>query len=428
MNRDDCIALDERDPLARHREAFALPPGVIYLDGNSLGALPRATLPRLRAVVEQEWGTDLIRSWNTAGWTELPRRVGAKIARLIGAQPHEVVCADSTSVNLFKVLASALQLQRMRPQVRLNDRRVVLTEATNFPTDLYVAQGLAGLLGDAFELRLVDFGQVLGAIDEHVAVVMLTHVNYRTGARHDLDAITRLARERGALVIWDLAHSAGAVPVDLTGVRADFAIGCGYKYLNGGPGAPAFVYAAERHLASLAEEPHAQPLTGWFGHRQPFAFDAQYRPAATIDRFLAGTPPVLGLAALECGVDTVLAAGIDGLRAKSEQLTELFIRLVEERCRDFGLALATPRDVQRRGSQVSYEHAEAWPVMQALIARGVVGDFRGRGTEDAGLLRFGFAPLYVRHVDVWDAVEALRDVLATGSWNHAQFKARNAVT
>jgi len=427
MNRSDCLALDSIDPLAGQRAAFALPDGVIYLDGNSLGALPAATPARLLDVITRQWGDGLIRSWNAAGWIELPRRVGAKVARLVGAQAHEVLCADSTSVNLFKVLATALRLQRMRPQVRLHERRVIVSERSNFPTDLYIAQGLIDLLGDAWELRLVEFPHVLSAIDDHVAVVMLTHVNFQTGARHDMAAITRLARERGALAVWDLAHSAGALPVDLTGVRADFAIGCGYKYLNGGPGAPGFVYVADRHLAAIADDPFAQPLAGWFGHRDAFEFAPRYQPARGIDRYAVGTPPVLGLAALECGVDTVLAAGIDALRAKSVALTDLFIRLVDERCAGLALDLATPREAERRGSQVCLAHAKAWPVMQALIARGVIGDHRDPGAGRHGILRFGFAPLYVRHVDVWDAVEALRDILATRAWDAPAFQQRHRV-
>ena len=322
MTRDDALARDAADPLAAHRRAFSLPEGVIYLDGNSLGALPLSTSARVREVIEREWGEGLIRSWNTARWTDLPRRVGAKIARLIGAKAHEVICADSTSINLFKVLAAALHLQAARPQVSLAERRVILSERGNFPTDLYVAQGLTQLLGDRHELRLVDADEVHGAIDESVAVVFLTQVNFKSGAMHDLVVLTRRAHEAGALVVWDLAHSAGAVPVDLTAAQADFAVGCGYKYLNGGPGAPAFVYAAERHLEALAGATYAQPLAGWFGHRTPFEFVTDYAPAATIDRFAVGTPSIIALAALDAGVDTVLAAGMDTLRAKSVALTD----------------------------------------------------------------------------------------------------------
>jgi kynureninase len=420
MTRDEALALDDADPLAAHRRAFTLPEGVIYLDGNSLGALPRATSARVREVVEREWGDGLIRSWNSAHWTDLPRRIGAKIARLIGARAHEVICSDSTSINLFKVLAAALHLQAARPQVSLVGRRVILSERANFPTDLYVAQGLAHLLGD-HELRLSGPDEILAAIDGTVAVVFLTHVNFRTGAMHDMAAITRRAHECGALVVWDLAHSAGAVPVDLESAHADFAVGCGYKYLNGGPGAPAFVYAAERHLAALAGETYAQPLTGWFGHATPFEFVTDYAPAATIDRFSVGTPPIIALAALDAGVDTVLAAGIDALRTKSVALTERFIAVVEAQCD--AVTLASPREARRRGSQVCFVHAEAYAVMQALIERGVIGDFRA-----PDVLRFGLAPLYVRYVDVFDAAATLAEVLRTGTWRDGRFRQRAAVT
>ncbi len=427
MTREECAALDVRDPLARLRASFILPDGVIYLDGNSLGALPRATSTRVREVIEQEWGGGLIRSWNDAHWIEAPRRVGAKIAKLVGALPHEVVCADSTSINLFKVLATALRLQAARPQVSMRERRLILSERSNFPTDLYVAQGLADLLGNRYELKLVDFGAVIGAIDDSVAVVMLTHVNYRSGAKHSVSSVTYRAHQAGALMVWDLAHSTGAVPIDLNDARADFAVGCGYKYLNGGPGAPAFLYVADRHLKAITEEPFAQPLSGWMGHRAPFEFAPGYEPARTIDRFTVGTPSVLALAALECGVDTVLAAGVDALRAKSVQLTELFLRLVDERCTGFELHTITPRDAAYRGSQVCLTHPHAWPVMQALISRGVIGDYRDNG-DAPGILRFGFAPLYVRFVDVWDAVELLRETLAGESWRAPEHQERKAVT
>jgi kynureninase len=418
LTRAACMALDAADPLAPHRNAFALPDGVLYLDGNSLGALPRATAARVREVVEREWGHGLIGSWNAAGWIELPRRIGAKIARLLGARAHEVICADSTSINLFKVLATALRLRA--PDAK---RRVILSERGNFPTDLYIAQGLATLAGDRFELRLFDPGELAVALDPTVAVLMLTHVDFRTGAMHDMAAVTGRAHDAGALAIWDLSHSAGAVPVALAGSGADFAVGCGYKYLNGGPGAPAFVYVAERHLGATAADRFAQPLAGWLGHRAPFDFSADYVPAEGIDRYTVGTPSILALAALDVGVDTVLAAGIDALRAKSVALADLFITLVEQRCDGAGLELVTPRDPARRGSQICLSHPHAWPVMQALIARRVIGDFRA-----PDILRFGLAPLYTRYADVWDAVETLRDVLATGAWDRPEFTARKAVT
>lgn len=417
MNRDDALALDAADPLAVHRRAFSLPEGVIYLDGNSLGALPRATSARLREVVEHEWGARLIRSWNEAHWTELPRRVGAKIARLIGAQSHEVVCADSTSINLFKVLAAALHLQ----STHAPHRRLILSERGNFPTDLYVAQGLANLLGDRHEVQLVEANELAASVDERVAVVYLTHVNFRTGAMHDLADLTRRAHAAGAVIVWDLAHSAGAVPVDLNAARADFAVGCGYKYLNGGPGAPAFVYAAERHLDALAGATYAQPLSGWFGHRTPFEFVTEFAPAASIDRFSVGTPSIIALAALDIGVDTVLAAGVEALRAKSIALTELFIAEVERQCAN--VALVSPRRAEHRGSQVCFAHAGAYAMIQALIERDIIGDFRA-----PDILRFGFAPLYVGYTDVHDAATALADVLRTDAWRAARFEQRATVT
>ncbi len=422
ISREDCAALDAADPLAVHRAAFVLPEGVIYLDGNSLGALPAATPRRLRQVIEHEWGRELIGSWNAAGWVEAPRRVGAGIARLIGAREDEVICADSTSVNLFKVLAAALRLRRAQDPAR----DAIVSERGNFPTDLYIARSIAEAAGA--RLLAVPAEEIAARLDARTAVLLLTHVNYRSGRMHDLATLTRQAHEAGAFVVWDLAHSAGAVPLHLDGAGADFAVGCGYKYLNGGPGAPAFVYVAHRHLEAMASDRFAQPLAGWFGHRAPFVFLPDYEPAAGIDRFGAGTPSILALAALECGVETVLAAGIEALRAKSVAMTELVIELVEARCAGLGLTLASPREAALRGSQVCFAHAHAWPVMQALIDRGVVGDVRTGADGEPDILRFGFAPLYLRHVDVWDAVETLRDVLATSAWDQPRFMATKTVT
>ena len=403
-------ARDARDPLAGLRESFRLPDGVIYLDGNSLGALPAATPARLAALIEEEWGRDLIRSWNQHGWIELPRRIGDKIARLVGAGPGEVVVADSTSVNLFKLLAAALALN---PQ-----RRVILSERENFPTDLYMAEGLAGLLGRGHGVKLVAADEIAGALDGDAAVMMLTHVNYRSGAMHDMAALTAAAQRAGALALWDLSHSVGAVPVDLGAAGADFAVGCGYKYLNGGPGAPAFLFVAERH-----QERFRQPLSGWLGHAEPFAFESGYRPAPGVGRYVAGTPPVLAMAALEAGVDLLLTVDPAALREKSLALTQSFIAAVEALAAGLGLTLVTPRDDARRGSQVSFRHAQAWPVMQALIQRGVIGDFRA-----PDLLRFGFAPLYTRFRDAWDAAEALTDILKTRAWDRPEFHRRALVT
>ena len=407
-SRDACLALDAADPLAAHREAFALPPGVIYLDGNSLGPLPARTEAVLRDVITRQWGTDLIKSWNTAGWIDLPRRVGDRIGALVGAAPGQVIVADSTSVNLFKVLSAAVA---MRP-----GRTVIVSEPENFPTDLYMAQGLIRQLGDTHALRLVAPDALAGALGPDVAVVMLTHVNYRNGAMYDMAAVTAQVHAAGALMIWDLAHSAGAVPVALDAAGADLAVGGGYKYLNGGPGAPAFLYVAERHQASFA-----QPLSGWLGHAAPFAFETAYRPAEGVARFLCGTPPILSMSALEVGVETVAAAGMAALREKSMALTTLFAARAALRCPS--TTPASPADATRRGSQFCLRHPQAYAVMQALIERGVIGDFR---TPD--ILRFGFAPLYVRYTDAWDAVETLADVLDTGAWERPEFHARKAVT
>jgi kynureninase len=408
--RTHAEALDESDPLAHFRERFFIPDGVIYLDGNSLGALPQQTKTRIEQVVQEEWGSQLIQSWNTAGWIDLPTRIGAKIAKLIGANADEVVVTDSTSINLFKVLASALKQNAAR--------RVIVTEKENFPTDLYIAQGLIDLLGHDYELRWVSRGEIESTIDERTAVVMLTHVNYRNGRVLDMDAITKRAHEKGALTIWDLSHSVGAMSVDLNRANADFAVGCGYKYLNGGPGAPAFVFVAKRH-----HEDFSQPLTGWLGHAQPFAFDWQYTPAEGIARAMCGTPPVLSLSALECGVDLFLEADINALREKSLRLTDLFIALVQPICKKHQLELITPTEQAQRGSQVSLTHARGYPIIRALIARGVIGDFRA-----PNILRFGFAPLYLRFVDVWDAAYALGEILESGDWRRDVFDQKEKVT
>jgi kynureninase len=409
----DCITLDAQDPLASLRQQFDLPEGVIYLDGNSLGAMPRSTAQRVQQVVQQEWGDGLIRSWNTAGWITLPQRVGDKIGRLVGAAPGELVVADSTSVNLYKVLNAALRIVRAdAPQ-----RTRIVSERHNFPTDLYIAEGLAREMG--LELVLVEADEIAQQLDEHLAVLMLTQVNYRTGRLHDMAAVSQAAHDAGALVVWDLAHSAGALPVDLNGAGADFAVGCGYKYLNGGPGAPAFVWVNPRHAGRFW-----QPLSGWMGHAAPFEFSPGYRPGEGIARYRCGTPAVIAMSALECGVDTVLAADMAQIRGKSIALTELFIELVEARCAGHGLTLASPRAAAQRGSQVSFSHPDAgYPMMQALIARGVIGDFRA-----PDILRFGFTPLYTRYTDVWDAVEHLVQMLQSGEWRDPRFHQRSAVT
>lgn len=381
----DCIALDAQDPLRDLRHQFTLPEGVIYLDGNSLGVMPNAAASRVAKAVTEEWGQGLIRSWNSAGWFDMPQRLGDKIAKLIGAGPGEVVATDSTSINLFKVLSTALSIAAIDTPAR----KTLVSERSNFPTDLYIAEALCKERG--LTLVLVEADQIDTALTPDVAVLMLTHVNYRTGAMFDMQAVTAKAHAAGVLCVWDLAHSAGAVPVDLTAARADFAVGCGYKYLNGGPGAPAFVWVNPRHAARDVW----QPLAGWFGHAAPFAFTPDYQPAAGIKRYLCGTPPVLSMTALECGLDTVLAAqplgGMAALRKKSLALTDLFILLVEERCAGYGLGLATPREHAERGSQVCLTRSEgAYAIVQALIARGVIGDFRA-GDPSTGSGRTGMA-------------------------------------
>ncbi|MBA5778287.1 kynureninase [Stappia sp. F7233] len=404
----DVAALDRDDPLRHKREAFDIPDGVIYLDGNSLGPLPKAVAPRIAEVVAKEWGKSLIRGWNDHDWIDLPARVGGKVARLIGAEPGTVVATDSTSVNLFKVLAAALQL---RP-----DRRVILSDSGNFPTDLYMAQGLRDLLDRGHELRVVAPEDVEAAIDETVAVVMLTEVDYRTGRRHDMATLTAKAHSAGSLAIWDLAHSAGALPVDLQGAGADFAVGCGYKYLNGGPGAPAFLYVAPKHQGSVTP-----PLSGWMGHAAPFAFDLDYRPAAGVDRMRVGTPPVLSLAALDAALDVFADVDMEAVRAKSISLCRLFIAEVEARAPD--LVFTGPHDFTGRGSQVSFSCAYGYPLMQALIDRGVIGDFRA-----PDIVRFGFTPLYLSHADVLRAAEILGEIVAAKAWDQEKYHRRAKVT
>ncbi len=424
----DCQQRDATDPLRPLRELFTLPTGLIYLDGNSLGAMPKAAAARAAQVVSQEWGQGLIRSWNSAGWFSLPQRLGDKIAPLIGAGPGEVLVTDSTSINLYKVLSAALSLAHEdAPQ-----RRVVLSERSNFPTDLYIAQSLCQERG--YRLQLVEPDDILAALTAEVAVLMLTHVNYRTGAMHDMAVLTRSAHAAGAIVVWDLAHSAGAVPVDLSGAQADYAVGCGYKYLNGGPGAPAFVWVNPKHVDRFW-----QPLAGWWGHAAPFEFTPDYRPAAGSQRYLCGTQAVLSLSLLECGLDIFEEAqslgGMAALRAKSLALTDLFIALMEQRCAGHGLGLATPRDHARRGSQVALTLARsatasaAFATVQALAQRGVIGDYRaGDGGQHQDILRFGFTPLYIAFEDVWHAVEQLRQVLDSGEWKQERFNQKHAVT
>ena len=393
---------------ARTRALFHLPEGVIYLDGNSLGPLPRAALAAVTRTLEEEWGQELIRAWNTRGWIGKPRGLGDRIARLIGAPPGTVVVGDTLSIKVFQALAAALALNP--------DRRVILSDNGNFPTDLYMAQGLVTLLDRGYTLRTPAPEDVEAAIADDVAVLMLTEVDYRTGRLHDMGPLIAKAHAAGALVIWDLAHSAGALPVDVAGLDTDFAIGCTYKYLNGGPGAPAFIYVAPR----LAD--HVQPvLSGWLGHDAPFAFELGYRPAAGIERMRVGTPPLLAYAALEAALEAWDGVDMADVRARSIQLSERFIAEVEARCPD--LALASPRDPRRRGSQVSFRFPHGYAAMQALIARGVIGDFRA-----PDIMRFGFTPLYLDEADVVRAAEVIEDVMRHRRWDDPAYHRASAVT
>ena len=401
---------DADDPLAPFRARFGLPEGTIYLDGNSLGALPLATPGRLAEVVHEEWGRGLITSWNAAGWVAAPQRIGDKIARLVGADEGEVIACDSTSVNLFKLLTAALSL---RPE-----RTTILSESGNFPTDVYMMQGIETLTRGAVRARLVGPDEIEAVLDDRVAVLLLTQVHYKTGRMRDIAALTARAHACGALTIWDLSHSAGAVPVDLAAAQADFAVGCGYKYLNGGPGAPAWLYVARRHQDRVSPV-----LSGWFGHARPFDFTDDYQPAVGIARFLCGTPPVLGLAALECGVDLMLEADMAQIRAKSVALGELFVADMAPLCERFGFTLASPADPAARGSQIAYAHPEAYAIVQALIARGVIGDFRA-----PDILRFGLTPLYLRFADVERAVAILGEIMEARAWDRPEYRVRAAVT
>ncbi|MFB2564809.1 kynureninase [Rhizobium sp. IMFF44] len=404
-------AMDEADPLRVFRSRFALPAGVIYLDGNSLGAASHEVFAEVRQAAMEEWGNGLIRSWNSAGWFHLPLELGDRVGRLIGAAEGQTVVTDSTSINIYKTLHAALA---MRP-----DRNVIVAEDDSFPTDLYMAEGVVSTRpGVTLRLEGRDADTIEDLIDENVAVVLVNHVNYKSGELRDMAALTKRIQAAGALVIWDLCHSAGALPVDLDGAGADFAVGCTYKYLNGGPGAPAFIYAAKRHHASIV-----QPLSGWWSHARPFAFERSFDGDTGIKRFLCGTQPILSLRALKGALSIWDEVDMNALRRKSIALTDLFIRLVEAKCGRYGVELETTRDSEKRGSQVSFIHNNAYEVMQALIERGVIGDFRAPST-----LRFGFTPLYVGYRDVWRAVTVLEEILGSGSWKDARFAVRAAVT
>ena len=393
---------------ARLRAQFDLPEGMIYLDGNSLGPMPRAAAARVAHTVTEEWGKLLITGWNKAGWMAQPSRVGDRIAGLIGAEPGSVVMGDTLSIKVFQALTAALELNP--------SRRVILSDTGNFPSDLYMASGLCRMLGPDYTLKTVAPEDVAAAIDDTIAVTLLTEVDYRTGRKHDMAALTKLAQAKGAVTVWDLAHSAGALPVHLAECRADFAVGCTYKYLNSGPGGPAFIYVAPRHAEKINPA-----LSGWLGHEAPFAFDLDYRPGAGIERMRVGTPPVLQLAALEASLDIWDQADINDVRAKSIQLIDRFIAGVEAACP--ALTLAAPRDGNQRGSQASFRHQDGYAIMQALIARGVIGDFRA-----PDILRFGFTPLFINEEDVDGAVKILADIMANNLWDRPEYKTRARVT
>ncbi len=411
LTRDDCAKLDAQDEISTLRAAFALPEDVIYLDGNSLGALPRGAVATLGRAVEQEWGQGLIRSWGEADWFSLPERLGDRLGRLIGATPGQVVVCDGTSVNIYKALRAAME---MRP-----GRKVLVSELGSFPTDLYMLEG-AMRGADGYSARLLgrDGEDIADLLDEQVAAVLLSNVDYRSGRLMDMERITRLAHEAGALVIWDLCHSAGVIPMELDTMGADFAVGCSYKYLNGGPGAPAYIYVAKRHQDSAR-----QPLSGWWGHAVPFKFESSYRPVSGIRRFLVGTQSILGLKGVEAAMDLFDGVDIHAIRRKSQALCDTFIQLVEQHPDCAPLRLASPRDAERRGSQVSFDYAQGYAVVRAMIEQGVIGDFR-----EPGIMRFGLAPYYLRFTDLFDAVEAMADCMRRQVWTDAKYITRETVT
>jgi kynureninase len=415
LTRESCTALDNNDVLRHTRDRFDLADDLIYLDGNSLGALPRATAGRIAEVTHQQWGRDLIRSWNKHHWINLPQKLGAKIAPLIGADMNEVIVADSTSINLFKLLAATLQLPYVHDD---SNRRVIISERGNFPTDLYIAQGLNQLLGNRFTLKLVDSDEIKNSLDHTVAAALITHVDYRTGHVHDMADLNAVAKTAGTNIIWDLSHSTGALPVNVNLDGAELAVGCGYKYLNGGPGSPAYLYVTEKLQAQMTT-----PLSGWLGHAAPFDFAAEYSPAPGMGRFLCGTHSAIAMAALECGLDTFDNISIAKIRQKSLLLSDLFWQLMDEHCQPFGFTCVSPREHASRASHLSYAHPHGYAIMQALIARNVIGDFR-----QPNLLRFGFTPLYTRFIDIWNAVMIISDVMQNEEWKATQYQTKNVVT
>ena len=407
----DLKHLDKQDPLSKYREEFFLPKNTIYFDGNSLGPVPTKTIKNLNKTINEEWGKDLINSWNKANWINLPQSLGDKIAPLLGAKSGEVVVVDSTSLNLFKVLTSALRLNK--------NRKKVVSESTNFPSDLYILEGVNGMLNNHYECQLIDDDiNFEKYIDSSTAVVMLSHINYKTGRISDMKKITDHAHQQGALVVWDLSHSVGVIPMDLHNIGVDFAVGCTYKHLNGGPGAPGFLYVHSDLIAIVS-----QPLSGWLGHSDPFAFEAKYTPANNINKFICGTPSILSYKAVESALDIFDEISLEQVREKSIQLSELFIKLIQQECGDFGFELFSPIDAALRGSQISYKHENAYPIMQSLISRGIIGDYR-----EPNILRFGISPLYMRYEDVWSAIICLKNIMQSNEWDSSNFKIRNYVT
>ena len=412
LTREDFTSLDKIDPLAKVRDEFSLPQNLIYFDGNSLGPLPKCTIHTLETMIQKEWGNGLISSWNKENWINMPRELGNKIAPLVGAKSGEVVVVDSTSVNLFKVLTSALLLNK--------NRRVIVSEAENFPSDLYILEGVNKMFGESYERHLIEEGdyEIDKYIDTSTAVVMLSHVNYKTGRISDIKRITSIAHEKGALVIWDLSHSVGVMPLYLHDCGVDFAVGCTYKHLNGGPGAPGFLYVHKSLIEKVS-----QPLTGWMGHIQPFEFVVNYQPANDICKYICGTPPIIAYKAIESGLTVFEQVSMNVVREKSIKLSEMFIQLMQQECIKFGFELFSPRNAEQRGSQVSFTHGNGFSIMQTLISHSVVGDFR-----QPNILRFGFSPLYMRFEDVWDAVICLREIMQTKEWQSEQFNKRGYVT
>jgi kynureninase len=412
LKLEDLKNLDQQDPLSEYREAFNLPKNTIYFDGNSLGPVPKTTLNHLNNTINEEWGSDLINSWNKADWINLPQTLGNKIAPLLGAKAGEVIVVDSTSINLFKVLTSALRLNE--------NRKKILSESTNFPSDLYILEGLNRISNNQYECVLIedDDNDIEKYIDSSTAVVMLSHIDYKTGRISDMKKITDYAHNKGALVVWDLSHSVGVMPMDLHNIGVDFAVGCTYKHLNGGPGAPGFLYVRNDLIEKVT-----QPLSGWLGHSDPFAFDREYKPANNINKFICGTPSILAYKAVESGLNVFEGISMEQVREKSIQLSEVFIELINQECDEFEFKLFSPNDSNLRGSQISYMHENAYPIMQSLISRGVIGDYR-----EPNILRFGISPLYMRYEDVWNAIMHLKKIMQSNEWDSSNFMVRNYVT